>query len=78
MKQYKMEEKTICIWSLLNSQKERYMNLYYKPADPENPIILNPSYHMKQLRLWEEFYLYFSWLSKPNYHHLSDNVVFHK
>jgi len=78
MKQYKMEEKTINIWSLLNSQKERYLNTYYKPVDPENPIILNPSYHMKQLRLWEEFFLYFSWLSKPNYHHLSDNVVFHK
>jgi len=77
MKLLKMEERTVCVWSYLNSQKEKYYNTYYKTPEEENPIILNPSHHLKHLRLWEEHFLYYSWLSKPNYN-LSDKIVFHK
>jgi len=70
---YNIEERTICVWSFLNSQKEKYLNVFYKSDD----IVLKPSYHLKHLRLWEEYFLYYSWLSKPNYH-LSEAVVFPK
>jgi len=76
MKLLKMEERTVCVWSFLNSQKEKYYNTYYKTPEENNPIILNPSHHLKHLRLWEEHFLYYSKLSKPNYN-LSDKIIFH-
>ena len=58
-----MPEKTVSIWSYLNSQKEKYINRYYI-KDDENSI-LTPSSHQKYLRLWEEYFLRYSPLSKP-------------
>ena len=115
-----IREKTVSLWSFLNSRKEKYLNVYYTPvnelfqkkkdsgivirdSDPdalkhlleetieqakakENntvrldnlsteaylremlkvyPEVLIPSLSIKKMRLWEEYFLYYSPLSLP-------------
>ena len=115
-----IREKTVSLWSFLNSRKERYLNVYYTPvnelfqkkkdsgivirdSDPdvlkhlleetieqakakENntvrlnslsteaylremlkvyPEVLIPGLSIKKMRLWEEYFLYYSPLSLP-------------
>lgn len=72
---YKIPSLTVSIWSYINSQKEKYLNPYYKKhTDADGSI--KPSAHLKHLRLWEEFYLNFSFLSRPQFK--MDNVEFHR
>ena len=115
--EHKIREKTVSLWSFLNSRKEKYLNVYYTPisellqkkkdsgvvirdsdADTlkhlledsieqakskENhsinisseahlremvklyPEVLRPSLSIKRMRLWEEYFLYYSPLSLP-------------
>jgi len=74
---YQLETRTISLWSYLNSQKEKYLNPFYDTVIDHSNLILRPSSHLKYLRLWEEYFLYYSWLSKPNYN-LSEKISFCK
>lgn len=74
---YQCETRTVSIWSYLNSQKEKYLNPFYGSVHEHETLVLRPSSHLKHFRLWEEHFLYYSWLSKPNYS-LSDNILFSK
>lgn len=74
---YQCETRTVSIWSYLNSQKQKYINPFYGSVHEHESLVLRPSSHLKHFRLWEEHFLYYSWLSKPNYS-LSDNVNFSK
>jgi len=38
---------------------------------------LNPSCHLKHIRLWDEYFLYYSWLSRPRLS-FSPKVIFEK
>ena len=116
-----MREKTVSLWSFLNSRKEKYLNVYYtsiadllekkkdsalviRDSDPETlkhlleetieqfrskethsvikldnlstkvqlkemlklyPEVLRPGCSLKRMRLWEEYFLYYSPLSFP-------------
>jgi len=115
--EFKIRDKTVSLWSYLNSRKDKYQNIYYQPlselmkkkkkaiwrdSDPETlkrlleetlehnkpkdntplkldsfdldgvnqllkqyPDVIRPSYSMKHLRLWDEYFLYYSPLSLP-------------
>ena len=115
--EHKIREKTVSLWSFLNSRKEKYLNVYYTPisellqkkkdsgvvirdSDPDTlkhlleesieqakskennsinisseaylkdmvklyPEVLRPSLSIKRMRLWEEYFLYYSPLSLP-------------
>ena len=75
--QYQLETRTISIWSFLNSQKERYINPFFDSVSQHSELILRPSSHLKYLRLWEENFLYYSSLSRPNFP-FSDKIAFSK
>lgn len=74
---YQLETRTISLWSYLNSQREKYLSPFYDTVIDHSNLILRPSSHLKYLRLWEEYFLYYSWLSKPNYN-LSEKISFCK
>jgi len=72
-----IKDKTISLWSFLNSQKEKYLNPFYMKSDELETLNMRPSGLSKHLRLWEEHYLYYSYLSKPQYR-LFENIQFNR
>jgi len=74
---YQLPERTVSIWSYLNSQKEKYLNIYYVKSEEIDNLVLRPSGHLKHLRLWEEYFLNYSLLSKPIFK-LNEKLEFQK
>lgn len=62
---FMVKEKTLSIWSFLNSQKDKYMNPFYMKSDEIENFTMRPSGSSKHLRLWEEHYLSYSNISRP-------------
>lgn len=55
-----IQERTISLWTLVNAEKSKYLNVYYR----SNFNVLYPSASLKSLQLWPSYYLRYS---SPNF-----------
>ena len=65
MEQSEVKTKTVSLWSYLNSRVELYKNSYYSCLDSSGIKILKPNVALKFMRVWEEYYMYYSLLASP-------------
>ncbi|XP_056156352.1 myotubularin [Lampris incognitus] len=52
--QYEVKLKTVSLWSLVSSNRERYLNAFYTP---ESGRVLYPVASMRHLELWVTYYI---------------------
>ena len=61
----------------MNLSTDIYLNPYYITTRVSDPKTLYANAQIKNLRFWEEHFLYFSITSKP-YYNLSEEIYFHR
>eukprot|EP01017_Pseudomicrothorax_dubius_P037038 TRINITY_DN5378_c0_g1_i5.p1 TRINITY_DN5378_c0_g1~~TRINITY_DN5378_c0_g1_i5.p1 ORF type:complete len:324 (-),score=75.01 TRINITY_DN5378_c0_g1_i5:114-1085(-) len=53
---FKLQEETVSLWSFIESKRESYLNIFYTP-DENRKEALYVSAQIRNLKLWEEWYL---------------------
>jgi len=53
---FKLRDKALSVWTILNQDLERYRNPWYKPETRFQHTPLRPNYHVGKMRVWEAYY----------------------